>query len=172
MIAVGGRIFLLYSIAHILKLALVSLKQFAHNWPLPCCQSTGTFFSCLLHTKWFLYAKIRLKSSVENRLILINSCCDQYVILFSWCHSVFCRMDTGRVVSTLATAVGGRRCHWYFGPLIRSWRPPHEAYMPDCQCLWFYNILKHLLKHNYITLTFQINSIGETQPIYLSGPVN
>ena len=34
------------------KTGLCLMKQFAHNWNLPCCQCMETF-SCLSHTKWY-----------------------------------------------------------------------------------------------------------------------
>ena len=47
-----------------------------------------------------------------------------------WYHSAganpFWRICHGLIVSTLATAVGGERCVWYFGVPVRNWSTHHE----------------------------------------------
>ena len=51
--------------------AVMSLKFWGHGFEsklqpmtkryLPCCQYTGTLFSCVLHTKWYSHALVRFK---------------------------------------------------------------------------------------------------------------
>ena len=80
------------------------MKQFAHNWYLPCCQCTET----CSHVS-FIQNDIYRPGPVVNRFCPeLTRCCSQCVIPLvpiPWIvHS--------RVVKTLATTVGGEGCLW------------------------------------------------------------
>ena len=79
------------------------MKQFAHNWYLPCCQCTETCSQVSFIQNNIYMPEPGVSSPVENRSCPESTrCCSQCVKPLSWCQSVLRRLGHGRVVKTLA----------------------------------------------------------------------
>ena len=104
------------------------MKQFAHNWYLPCCQGTEACYHVSVIQNDIYTLVPGVNNSVENRSCPESThCCSQYVIPLSWCQSVF----DGWVV---AEWLGHWLQQWaatgvskILGSPVRHWHPPHEA---------------------------------------------
>ena len=104
------------------------MKQYAHNWYLPCCQGTKACYH-VSFTQNSIYTPVPgVSSSVESRSCPESArCCRNCVITLSWCQSDFDGWGMAKWLIRWLQQWAARDVYTILGSPVRHRHPPDEA---------------------------------------------